>query len=268
MSRILLIGNSHLAAFRTGWDTIRAANPDVSIDFFAQPGPEYYHMTLNRKLSQFGAINEARFTQQQLERLDKFNGKRIVSLDGYDRIMVVGNQHGMADVLKLVAHRDVVGLRDTGSAHFLSRPAFDAVVDDIAASFMPHPAWERFSATPVTFHAIPRPAETAFDKVDRDSNVGRTYAKIEACADGIKTALDQLADVFTHHMDAIGLRFLQQPQDTMNAIGFTNAHMNTELESFTGHSMPAKDFQHMNASYGAACLCAAYPDILPSRDAA
>jgi hypothetical protein len=268
MTRLLLIGNSHLAAFRKGWARIEADNPDVTVDFFALSGAAYYALELDAEATRFGALTKARFQPEDLKRLDRLNDKRSIDITGYDQVMIVGNQHGLADLLSLIAHRDVDGLRETGQAHRISADLYCALVEDLADAFQPHPMWHRYTAAPLTFHAMPRPADTVFAKIDTEDGAALTYAKLEENQDGVAEALADLGQQVASRMAAQGWRFLEQPQDLMNSYGFTQGIYNARSESFAGFKMTGKDYSHMNAAYGAACLHAAFPDILTAAPAA
>jgi hypothetical protein len=261
VTRILLIGNSHIAAFRKAWDGLRDTYAEVDIDFFAKPGPDYYSLRLDAQSARFGALDESEFTTAQLNGLERFNGKRVVDISGYDQIMVVGNQHGLADLIWLIAHRDVTGLRQTNANQLLSAGAFEAIVQDIATSFLPDPQWAVWEQVPVTFHAMPRPAETVFDKLDPKSNLGRTYANLNANQDGLREAMVRLGLVFEAQLKTMGLRFAEQPEATMNTYGFSQSRYNPQREN----SEHKPDYSHMSSEYGALCLHAAFADILPRK---
>jgi hypothetical protein len=255
MTRILLIGNSHAAAFKHAWDRMAPEYPQLDITFFVLPGVEFAKLRLNHKRRVFGALSGHDLSADALARLRKFHGQPTISLDGFDHILVVGKQHGMLELLSMLTSHDVDVLRETGAPQRLSEAAFNSFRAEIAQSYSPEMAWLVLRGFPVTFHAMPRYSEHSTDAPDTmkwEHDIAAPLIRQDA---GVAEAMDGLAADYAKVLAEAGLTFLQQPASTLAPCGFTKAEYAQDAFGILGNGI-ARDYLHMNPAYGEACLTA------------
>ncbi|PJN96602.1 hypothetical protein CNY89_01585 [Amaricoccus sp. HAR-UPW-R2A-40] len=46
MTRVAVVGNSHLGAIKLGWEQVSARHPEMQVEFFAAPGTHYYRLEM------------------------------------------------------------------------------------------------------------------------------------------------------------------------------------------------------------------------------
>lgn len=95
MQRICVIGDSHAAALKLGWETIRAGLPDIELDFYAAPKP---HMAA------FAAEDgKLVATSTALKKFLEQTSEGRFSIDGsYDLYLVCGIGAGLEAVAQTV----------------------------------------------------------------------------------------------------------------------------------------------------------------------
>ena len=257
MTRVLLIGNSHLAAFRKGFDAVDLTGLDV--EFFRLAGQNYYRMRLDPISTEFGAIEGVRQPPNLVEQIIAMNGRASIRTGDFDHIVIVGNEHGTIELVRLLAENDIDGVRSAGTRRAMSRAAYDAFLDDIVDAYLPVDPWSGLDGVQVTFHAKPRmPANIARAAPDRifERECG---IPLSERSDGVAAALDDLAGRYAARLATAGLSFTEQPAETILPSGFTDARF---ADVMIGQGERAQlDVRHMNADYGIACLTALLPRL-------
>jgi hypothetical protein len=264
MTRILILGNSHAAAFKHAWETIAPEHPRVRISFFVLPGTEFQTLKLNPNRRIFGAVSGATTSKESLERLREFYGRHYVSLEDFDHVLVIGRQHGMLEILSMLLKNDISGLRSVGAGQLLSLEAFTAFRKDITTQHLPELAWSVLRDIKITFQAMPRYSETVETAAPERRWESQIAAPLLRQPDGVAQALDGLAADHRALLAEKGITFLQQPAETLTPSGFTRAQYSVNAHNILGHEVGV-DYLHMNADFGAACLRAflAHHRLLP-----
>lgn len=266
MTRLAIIGNSHVGAIKRAWDV--APRPEgIELAFFALPQIHLRQFRLNRKLLRFAAGPDASAREDFMRMVTQVNGAPSIDLGGFDAVMLYGGTTLQAEIVRLMNDYDIDGLRAAGAPRRMSRPAFDAVLAGLAEISLPRPFW-RGTRIP-RFAVFPRPIPSA-GATTSDSPHFSGWARIAARPDGAREIFDlHFAAMAAAHARK-GIDFLRQPAATLEPNGLTNAIFtkgSTRLRANRPH--PATDFGHMNARYGALCLerifdWAARPALAPA----
>lgn len=263
MTRLAVIGNSHVAAFREGWALVAAEHPGTTLAFFALPNAHLGRLALDaeRRLS-LPEASEARLREAAMA----INGRLSIELGSADHVLWVGYYWPFEALAKLTAEFSIDGLRETGGApRALSRPAFDAVCDGLAEAVLPGAAWRGWVAPGLTVNARALPAETCLG----DARPALRYWRAAARApEGVGAVAGTFLDRFERQLGAQGIGLLRQPQETLAASGLTAAGFSRGSHRLmSGAAHPESDHLHMNARYGALCLRRLLARLAPARAA-
>jgi hypothetical protein len=239
--RVCLVGNSHLAAIKLGWDAVKLDYPDIACNFFGAP------RNALRGLSLDGGVLVP--TNEALARQIKIvsGGPTTLRPSDYDAICCVGLRFGFYH-----------WLRSLPAVHSLSIEALWEGSALVSNSFLRHVAryWLEHStavllmrmmrsvcAVPLSLLPTPLAGEALLDDLG-----ARPMAKEQMYA-----ALAGLYAVFQGEAQrcavAEGFHLIPQPSTTMVSPCFS-------LPEFRRKSVPLKDeYQddkslHMNQSYG------------------
>jgi hypothetical protein len=143
MTRIVVVGSSHVAALKLGWEEIGENYPGVEIEFFAAPVGIFKFFQLSPD-KRFGALNASEFTDAKLNLVRELNGGAVIDLKPFDHVVRVGLATLLYSVVGLLARTDVEGLRQTGKKTLISRAAFDAFINDGATNRMLPEEWQNW----------------------------------------------------------------------------------------------------------------------------
>lgn len=247
MTRLLFIGNSHLAAVKTAWD--QAAPPGHDAEFFGAPQRAWARMALLPG-NHFG-LSEGDYKRQH-QITEAAHGKPAVSLDNRDIVLSVGGFSAAEAIAALLAGCDIPDLRETGSATLLTEPLFAKACATLAAACLPETGWHNRSD--VKCAVLPRPAPA-------DSCLTSTWPgyapwhRLAADPAGVTDAFALFDDALTGTLAAKGITYLPQPRETRSETGLTPARFLAP----GGGAKPGEDHKrgdhaHMNTAYGAACV--------------
>lgn len=253
MTRLAIIGNSHVGALKRAWDASTPRPEGFEVSFFGIPDKQqrYFHLDLDlvyRLRPNMGARTAAVAAMAE-----KINGATSLDVSGMDAVVLCGAPTFQRQFSEILATYDVDGYRAAGAARRMSRAAFEAVCDDFGAAILPSPRWLRAAAIPRRA-VLPRPlpAEGAATSAIPDYAFWRVLA---ARPDGARAMVERLFTGMATAHAKHGIDLLRQPAATIEPSGLTAGiytHGSTRLRAEERH--PEEDISHMNARYGALCL--------------
>ncbi len=89
MTRILIVGNSHVGALKLGWEQVRDNFPGAQVDFFAAQGSVFQQTRLDRT-GTLALQKSHRDDEKCIRALKKLNGRTSVNLNDYDHVIRAG----------------------------------------------------------------------------------------------------------------------------------------------------------------------------------
>ncbi len=106
--RLCVIGNSHLAALKLGWDELKAKGqaPDMEVTFFGAPSDGVRHVRLE----------DGRLTPKRkdiAEHFERMGGTPHIQLDDYDGFFLIGLNVSVKRILRFYKTHAWVGLKGT-----------------------------------------------------------------------------------------------------------------------------------------------------------
>ena len=245
--RLLLIGNSHLAAPKLGWDEIADQYPEVRCDFFGGPANWIEGAVFEHGVIKVTAASSA-------EKVAKVTrGRTSVEVDGYDAIAFIGMRFGLAPYMRQLSR---LTLHDLGPAdqtfRIVSKSCLRQMLSDILAD-TPAFRWSSMiaeaSGKPVFL--IPQPFSSEA-RVEHDPAL-RRHPNFKAQAAGWLAAFQSAARTLT---EAKGLTLIEQPASTVAFPGFTRAELSrgsVRLQDVSAKHAEL-EFNHMNKTYGVELL--------------
>lgn len=237
--RVLILGNSHAATLRLGFDAIGAGFPHVTVSFWGLRGAAF----AKARMGQDGCLGPDPSDALSLRKVASWNDAEHLDLAPYDRIFLVGLRYGFRPALQLMRRmqpldqgrrRGALGVSD-GFLRASLRGVIDASLTAQAARF---PFDARFVALPA-----PYPAVLATRPGTVHEPVTAAVARLPHAAQLAQMYEDEIAAAHAVH----GLAFVRQPRDTVAAPFQTH---DCHLQD------PARDARHMNAGYGYAAFAA------------
>lgn len=236
MTRVCLIGDSHLAALRSGWspEDFPATRPT----FFAAPAKSIRNLVVSK------GVLEASDDDLERHLMITSGGQTRIAGD-YDHYFVHGLEFGLSLVLELC--RGVPGMKDPeGWRARITAAAFtDAADTAIGNSLAVRTAAKLRQITTAPITLSPTPVSSA-----RYSNLRRRLSE-NANAQAVATVFSDACRRVVHEVDG---RFLPQPAETLDADGLaTKPAYSREPARFLIRN-PSDDPTHMNSEYGTAVL--------------
>lgn len=119
--RITLVGNSHVAALRRGWDQ----GFDVDLQFFAANSTLYGQLELSSD-KQFGMHELEKYHPRHVSFLKDHFGDVTVDLSSSDAVVLVGTGIRAKDFVRNLGRFSIDGLREIDGLPPMSRDAFDS----------------------------------------------------------------------------------------------------------------------------------------------
>lgn len=239
--RICIIGDSHAAALKAGWDTIKDGETGRDVAFFAAPLPLLEHL----------AVEDGKLVAADERLAEHFGhtarGATAIGAD-HDANIVCGQGLGFTGMLFVYNHCRAIGMAPLKGALQLSRSAFDAAVDEHLGASRAIRTLEKLrqvSRAPTLLIATPIPARARRPQV---------WTRLEANGDKervLSIFRESCARLATRH----GAVFLPQPAETFVEDMTTRAELARGAARLTA---APDDLYHMNAIYGEIILRAAF----------
>ncbi|MEI6098231.1 MAG: hypothetical protein WCS20_08015 [Alphaproteobacteria bacterium] len=265
MKRVLIVGNSHVAALRSGWETLSASLQDrVDVAFFSAPVPFFDKLGFDAPL--YGDVTPNTMTHEHIETLAKINGHTRVDLESFDEILLAGmywpGRHEITHFLKAFA---VDGLYDAEIKQRLTLTAFiefyQAILEHRAAGGF----WSTLRRPNVTLMLSPMPVA-----IIRQLDAGallwhEAWASPEIDMDKMRPILDYKSTLAQTYYASRGIDLLPQPATTLTEIGLTKDIYCRDRLDLAGSPDHKFDAYHMNGAFGAICLQAYFDRIMPGQ---
>lgn len=259
--RLGLIGNSHIAAFATGWPLVEARHPDVTLTHFAARGARLSELVVQGK-----ALHAPTQALRRAIKWTSVGSTEIVPAD-FDEIWLVGLGFGIETAISPYLSCRADSHRADDARSPVSDPFFAAMMVSGLRHSVALDLYRKLRAiddTPVRIVAQPNPSTEAMTSMlDRlapfrlaaeRGDEAILWAQFRAAVGAVAGDIDA------------GIAI--QPDDTRERGIFTNAtwgqgsirlRRGMEAEHATGDAL------HMNADYGAAMLDLYLPEAMTKR---
>jgi hypothetical protein len=239
--RICIIGDSHVAALKTGWDAMGDTAHDVT--FFAAPLPMLAHIAIDDgKLIATDPKLEAHFVRT--------SGGRTAIEDVYDAYIVCGQGLGFYNAQYVYNRCRMPELEPLEDALELTREAFEAAVDEHqekSRALQTLDKLRQITKAPLLVVAMPIPTREGKLPI---------WKKLERNGDKRK-----MLEIFRESCERLavlrGARFLPQPPETFAEDGTTRTELGRAGARLRATEVK-DDLYHMNGVYGEIVLRAAF----------
>ena len=251
MSKVLIIGSSHVGAYKNAADRFAALYPEVQLDFFGVRGPLF----LSGRLDEAG-----RFTVPFRDEKDRAfvlatNGSVDIATAGYDHLMLVGHRFGFANFAALLRDHDILEGARTGKPRVISEAMLKDIIETVTEQSVEDAAetFEHFGGA-LTFAMAPYPASTLVER--------RDALELAAVLESFWARPDaaMVHDIWIQHLRGVlsaeGHHLLEQPDVLNDGPYATKPEYASQAAALNDGTLGKKDHRHMNADYGLAMLCA------------
>ena len=259
MTNILIMGNSHVACLKQGWDTIKSQHPDVTLEFFALPYKRFDTLHVDADLNL--CVREDLLDEPMRETAEAINGRSSVNLAGFDHIVWAGYRTALPKISKLLDALDVHNLRVTGAAPLVSRRFFETLCGEIADTLAIDEKWANLPRENLVLYPIAAPDERA--RSDEESARG-PWQRLAEHPDGVRDAKNLFYAIWQEKLAQEGVSVLLQPEETETPLGLTKLEYSEGAERLGGGNQNDTDLGHMNSKFGAASLQKLLATFVPS----
>ncbi|WP_370402255.1 hypothetical protein [Sulfitobacter sp. JB4-11] len=251
MTRVLIIGSSHIGALKNAEGAFADAHPDITVDFFGMRGPAFLKGQMNAE----GVFHPHAKNDADRDLILKANGMAEVATASYDRVVLIGHRFGFNEVAGMLEHHDVLGFDSAGHGQALEPGLLEDVIDTmIDVTFPALMAALAPAARPMIIALAPYPAQSITARAPQ-MEMARELAAFWAhpAADAV---FEMWQTALRSRIAAAGHEWLEQPADTVAGPFATEPRFAKAPGNFDGSAMKASDHRHMNAEYGLAVLTA------------
>lgn len=247
--RITLVGNSHVAALRRGWDHIKDGF-DVDLQFFAANSTLYGQLELSKD-KQFGMHDLKKYHPRHVSFLKDHFGDVTVDLSSSDAVVLVGTGIRAKDFVRNLSRFSIDGIRDIEGLPPMSREAFDSFAPSIYQKGPLPEYWMNWSGPRVYILVPPIPSVHCPIEDKRY----KVWAQFGQTAQNNIGFLQHYHDIVRAELATQNVHLISQPWDILSENGLTRAQyhdgakrLDETLEDY------ADDYHHMNPTYGAKVL--------------
>lgn len=251
MTRVMVIGSSHVGALKRGSKSFAASRPDVALDFFALRGPVFLAGKVDDNAVFQPAYGRKFASDRDLSR--RTNGAEVAALGDYDNHLFVGQRFGFGAVLSLLDDNDVLEGARSGRAGLIPRglvsetmeasagPLIDGFANSVAAL-----------GRGVTVLQAPYPAQS-YRTLAGQMQAARQHASFWDHPEAARIFHDWLVFCATR-LAKHGHSLLRQPDHTVAGPYATGADWARGAADFDSGLLGRTDHRHMNEDYGRAVL--------------
>lgn len=246
MTRVCMIGNSHVAAMRYAWDEIAEANPGLTVDIFAQHALNLASV----ELLDDGRLRLPEKPFWHFARNAEAATTRAVNLNHFDVFVLVGLAFGPINVFRTFRRYHFYGLkskRQLGLTRDNFRKAVWQTVEESAAL---HVATliHSYTAKPVLLLETPLASEKGFSDADKPS----MQSWRAAAENGDGPALMEIYAEMCAEMKSRNIVLVPQAEETKaSAISTLQRFADNAGRTRSSDDVrPEDDYLHMNTAYG------------------
>lgn len=242
MTRILVLGTSHMGAVRSARDDIKTAFPMLEVDYFGLPGARFAAGRVDGN----GVFAPDAADVQAWKLSQKINGREQVDLSTYDNVFLIGPKFRLYWLLRTVARYDIAEWRPAGRPAMVSEAflvaALTAQCDNAVAELQTQfGTGFRVAIAPAAY-----PAEVVTQSGPHHEHPFEQMLA-HPCRDRLYTLhQEMIADA----VGAAGFGYVPQPVETHAGAFLTRSEYLSGAEDFRDPSRPLTDKRHMNAAYG------------------
>jgi len=261
--RICIIGDSHVAALKNGWDEIAPQYPHVEVLYFAKPSTSLMEVVREGSCITLGTRKGKRF-------LRKTFGYEELDTSGVDAFLCAGMMTGVHGFIKMQLEHKLVGQTDEAS-QFVSEAAYLAAYRDIYKnSVLAHVA-RTLAGSGVSKGFVTLDPCRSAELLELGTWAAPVYEVLIAGGYGpklsslVKKAMEDILPDGFHYLPPLNEMLLD---DLLTRKEFSSGSV--RLRSEREHS--ERDIKHMNAEYGKRVLTAMLEQIgiepheTPERD--
>ncbi len=251
MTRLLVLGSSHVAALRQAAPAFAEQQPDVQLSFFAAPAPAF-------RLGRVGS--KGFFTPKYRSKGDRQLGRQVndgalnIDLTVFDKVLVSGFRFSLGDAARLMLEFDLLEGADTGKARRCSRGFAQAVIDQSVEREMKLARNCLGENRNYVLTDAPYPAESIGARIG-DYGPAESLVAFMNHPDAPDLFAYWQASV-RQAVEAAGYAYLPQPASTVAKPFATQADYTAAAPHFDGSTLGWTDHRHMNAQFGLQVLTA------------
>ncbi len=248
MTRICLIGNSHVAALRQGWDIVSPEFPDVAADIFGA------HTKVLRNTGSEGSetIVSAQKPVWRFSKDDESHQTSRIDVAAYDCFVVAGAGFEARCVVKTYNWLQFPALNGR-KEQIVSRMVFKGIVQRLleqTAAFHLVGLLTKLSTRPIFLVPAPMPADKGFADLQSETMAPWIAAAQSQNAELLLAVYDEAVN----DLMSQGLHFVPQPLSTLagplsSQQGYSEN--SARLRFVMDELHPETDYFHMNGAYGA-----------------
>ena len=240
MTRIAVIGSSHVGAVRMAQSQIQALYPAVDLRFFAMTAGMFPHAFVDDA----GVLQVPKSVGARRERLMRINDAEALDLSSYEHIWIVGPRYLLHSMHRMLRNHGLFGhTKPSEGKMMLTWDFVAAAIEDMVDGAHARLAKAYGRDQRITVTPAPMPSQSTsnpgdfFDRPLKHVTEMPQMERIAGLYEGriAKCTLDQ------------GWRILPQPQATRVAPFVT--HDRYAFRPAEGDNNPL-DFRHMGANYG------------------
>jgi hypothetical protein len=124
MTRVLVIGSSHIGALTRSGPAFEAAFPDISVTFFGVRGPNF----LSGKFDHNGHFVPGYGRDQDRDLAVRVNGTDTYDASGFDDILMIGQRLGFGNIVAMMYDQDVLEGSRSDRQQVLPRALMNAAI--------------------------------------------------------------------------------------------------------------------------------------------
>ena len=244
MTKIAIVGNSHVAALKMGWDLIEKDYPHLDIVFFASVGKAAQDRELKGKV--FGFLNPKPAPN---EIVFGNHSERSINLAEYDHVLRVAEPKKESLLSVVLVDTVVDGWPKDGREHHMSQSAFEALVEHTAKQQLVSPDWRNWSSPKVTSCPAPYPDERCMNH-EHPARIAR-WRVLALRPDELLWLREMYFEKHRAWAEKHNIGLLVQPKETIAENGLTKKSYSEGSFRMDADKMEtSEEHIHMNAEFG------------------
>jgi len=249
MSKALIIGSSHVGAYKNAADMFAELYPEAELDYFGVRGPLFLS----------GGIDKAgRFIVPFRDEKDRAfvvttNGSESVATSGYDHLLLVGHRFAFVNFAALLRDHDILEGARTDKPRVISEVMLREIIETVTDMTVKDAlrGFEDFGGT-LTFAMAPYPASSIVERcgeLELADVLDSFWAQPDAA-----WVYDTWLNHLRNALAAKGHHLLEQPDAVNDGLFATKPKYARKAATLNDGTLGKKDHRHMNADYGLAML--------------
>jgi hypothetical protein len=252
MSRIIIIGDSHVGAYKSGFNSLDTADNKREVLFLAAPFPLYQKFQ-KIEPNLIGFPDDGVLPKGHINLIYSINNLARIEVRDDDKLVFIGGHQVFDDIVAFMNLWSIDEVRSIPAQNIMSNQLFRLMVEDFATSSAKGSIWKKFIDR-CDYYILPPLVSEGCLAYQADVDGYEKWRAASTEAAGMKAVLEAYVARYEIALKQYDIKLIRQAEETLSEIGLTLGKFSKGSTNLKDLLHEEVDHTHMNDEYGRVML--------------